>query len=208
MYTLVTPADRLCSSLTNTSISVNPNNGQGGCSSGHGSSHGGSGKTSHIGIVVGIAVGAVATAVVLISTVWYLCRGQNRRSQRPINRVPEKTSILAPSTLYSSSKPSLRSCGESMPCGVRSIPHSSSVRAQVAPSEPSMAQIDGQVVTACAPTPVLDPDGTTRGVASDAASASLSPTEVGEVRRDVQGLRWTMQQLHAERFEQPPEYSA
>ena len=42
----------------------------------------------------------------------------------------------------------------------------------------------------------------------DSVSVSLSPTEVGGLREDVRGLRDTMRQLQARRFECPPAYSA
>ena len=101
------------------------------------------------------------------------------------------------------------------------------------PTEVSMAQVDGEGVTQClgrdpgtedpafaAASVQVHPSGTGSGVQSPGVrsevfplgtgseSSSLSPTEVGGVREEVQGLRGAMRQLHAKRFEQPPAYSA
>ena len=102
------------------------------------------------------------------------------------------------------------------------------------PTEVSMAQVDGEGVTTQGPSlgagaedlafagasVQVHVSGTASGVHSPvprsemfprstgSESASLSPTEVGGLREEVQGLRGAMRQLHAERFEQPPAYSA
>ena len=220
-------------SLSNTTISATGpgNKGQGGNNvNGGGNNSGDQARQSRVGAIAGSVVGGVVVAAGAVSAALYLRKSRQNRRRR-VARSMEKRPIEVTEVARRSKLPL---DGRYSHDGCASPSELPSLYRTFTPTEISMAQVDGEGVTTQGPGPgpitedlafatasvQVHVSGTGSGVQSPvprsevfprstgSESASLSPTEVGGLREEVQGLRGAMHQLHAERFEQPPAYSA